>query len=100
MNIAKIAEEINVAVGNAMPRWVLAVNWSHANGRIEIQVTEIAFKQEFTDRGIKETRKSQNSGNWTRLSFITESGAEVFTLEQITGPIYRIIDGQLVEVEK
>ena len=99
MNIAKIAEEMNVAA-NLMPGWFIAANWSHANGRIEIQVTEIAFKQEFTDRGIKETRKSQNSGNWTRLSFITESGAEVFTLEQITGPIYRIIDGQLVEVEK
>jgi len=99
MNIAKIAEEMNVAA-NLMPGWFIAANWSHANGRIEIQVTEIAFKQEFTDRGIKETRKSQNSGNWTRLSFITESGAEVFTLEQIIGPIYRIIDGQLVEVEK
>ena len=100
MNIAKIAEEINVAVGNAMPRWVLAVNWSHANGRIEIQVTESAFKQEFTDKGIKETRTSQHSGNWTRLSFITDSNAEVFTLEGITGPTYRIIDNQLVEVKK
>ena len=99
MNIAKIAEEMNVAA-NLMPRWVLAANWSHANGRIEIQVTESAFKQQFTDRGIKETRTSQHSGNWTRLSFITDSNAEVFTLEEITGPTYRIIDGQLVEVKK
>jgi hypothetical protein len=96
----KIAEQMNLAAGNAMPREVLAVNWSGANGRIEIQVTESAFKQEFTDQGIKETRTSQNSGNWTRLSFITKSGAEVFTLEEMTGPMYRIIDGQLVEVKK
>ena len=100
MYIEKIAEQLSLAVGTEMPREVLSVNWSNANNRIEVQVTELAFKQEFTDQGIKGEKTLQSSGNWHRLSFITKSGGEIFTLKEVKGPLYRVIDGKMIEVKK
>jgi hypothetical protein len=98
MYLEKIADQMNLAAASGMPTEVLAANWSASNNRMEIQITEGAFAP-FCGLG-PVTKRLQNNGRYARLSFITSSGAEIFALKEakVTGPLYQIIDGELVEV--
>lgn len=99
MYLEKIANQMNLAAASGMPKEVLAANWSPSNDRMEIQITESAFALIALSYG-PVTKRLQNNGRYARLSFITSSGAEIFALKEakVTGPLYQIIDGELVEV--
>ena len=99
--LEEIADQMhNLVTGKTITKDIVGFSWSDANSRMELQVMKSAFDDEFADKGHHITKRLQSSGNFYRLSVLTPSGAEVFALEAITGPLYRLIDGEMVEVKK